>query len=99
MIPEVGQDYDINVTDARPDTGGLSGAPPSEAASWGKIDPTKLDEAVTAAVKLSSRYISGRFLPDKAVDLIDTSCARVAVSLTTRPGKLDDYERDDRDQE
>ena len=48
MIPEVGQDYDINVTDARPDTGGLSGAPPSEAASWGKIDPTMLDEAVTA---------------------------------------------------
>jgi len=48
MIPEVGQDYDINVTDARPDTGGLSGAPPSEAASWGKIDPSKLDETVTA---------------------------------------------------
>ncbi len=52
-----------------------------------------LDEAVTAAVKLSARYISGRFLPDKAVDLIDTSCARVAVSLTTRPGRLDDYDR------
>jgi deoxyhypusine synthase len=48
MIPEVGQDYDINVTDARPDTGGLSGASPSEAASWGKIDPTKLEETVTA---------------------------------------------------
>lgn len=48
MIPEVGQDFDINVTDARPDTGGLSGAPPSEAASWGKIDPTKLEETVTA---------------------------------------------------
>jgi deoxyhypusine synthase len=48
MIPEAGQDYDINITDARPDTGGLSGAPPSEAASWGKIDPTKLDETVTA---------------------------------------------------
>jgi deoxyhypusine synthase len=48
MIPELGQDYDINITDARPDTGGLSGAPPSEAASWGKIDPTKLDETVTA---------------------------------------------------
>jgi deoxyhypusine synthase len=48
MIPEVGQDYDINITDARPDTGGLSGASPSEAASWGKIDPTKLDETVTA---------------------------------------------------
>ncbi len=50
MIPEAGQDFDINITDARPDTGGLSGAPPSEAVSWGKIDPTKLDETVTAYV-------------------------------------------------
>jgi len=48
MIPGAGQDYDINITDARPDTGGLSGAPPSEAASWGKIDQSKLDETVTA---------------------------------------------------
>ena len=48
MIPEAGQDYDINITDARPDTGGLSGAPPSEAVSWGKIDPKQLDETVTA---------------------------------------------------
>jgi len=48
MIPEVGQDYDINVTDARPDTGGLSGAPPTEAVSWGKIDPTHIEETVTA---------------------------------------------------
>jgi deoxyhypusine synthase len=54
MIPEVGQDYDINVTDARPDTGGLSGAPPSEAASWGKIDPTKLEEAVTAYLDVTT---------------------------------------------
>ena len=46
-IKEAGQDYDINITDARPDTGGLSGAPPSEAVSWGKIDPSKLDESVT----------------------------------------------------
>jgi deoxyhypusine synthase len=53
MIPEVGQDYDINITDARPDTGGLSGAPPSEAASWGKIDPTKLDETVTAYIDVT----------------------------------------------
>ncbi|MDD5544243.1 MAG: deoxyhypusine synthase [Acidobacteriia bacterium] len=48
MIPEVGQDYDINITDARPDTGGLSGASPGEAVSWGKIDPTKLQESVTS---------------------------------------------------
>jgi deoxyhypusine synthase len=56
MIPEAGQDYDINVTDARPDTGGLSGAPPSEAASWGKIDPTKLDETVTAYVDVTVAF-------------------------------------------
>jgi deoxyhypusine synthase len=56
MIPEVGQDYDINITDARPDTGGLSGAPPSEAASWGKIDPTKLEEAVTAYIDVTVAF-------------------------------------------
>jgi deoxyhypusine synthase len=53
MIPEVGQDFDINITDARPDTGGLSGAPPSEAASWGKIDPAMLEETVTAYVDVT----------------------------------------------
>jgi len=52
-----------------------------------------LDEAVISSVKLSSRYISGRFLPDKAVDLMDTACARVSVSLATRPGTLDDLDR------
>ena len=56
MIPEVGQDYDINITDARPDTGGLSGAPPSEAASWGKIDPTKLEETVTAYIDVTVAF-------------------------------------------
>ncbi|HTX19882.1 MAG TPA: deoxyhypusine synthase [Bacteroidota bacterium] len=56
MIPEAGQDYDINITDARPDTGGLSGAPPSEAVSWGKIDPTKLDESVTAYVDVTVAF-------------------------------------------
>jgi deoxyhypusine synthase len=56
MIPEVGQDFDINITDARPDTGGLSGAPPSEAASWGKIDPTKLEETVTAYLDVTVAF-------------------------------------------
>lgn len=56
MIPEAGQDYDINITDARPDTGGLSGAPPSEAASWGKIDPTKLEETVTAYLDVTLAF-------------------------------------------
>ena len=46
------------------------------------------DEAVAAAVRLSSRYISGRQLPDKAVDLLDTSAARVKIELSTRPEEL-----------
>ncbi len=77
MIPEVGQDYDINITDARPDTGGLSGAPPSEAASWGKIDPTKLDETVTAyldvtvAVPLMVAYVRQTAKPKKMKRLYD----------------------------
>jgi len=77
MIPEVGQDYDINVTDARPDTGGLSGAPPSEAASWGKIDPTKLEETVTAyldvtvALPLMTAYCLKTTQPKKLKRLYD----------------------------
>jgi len=45
-IKEVGHDYFFQITDARPDTGGLSGATPHEAVSWGKIDPDALPDAV-----------------------------------------------------
>ena len=45
-IEEVGHDYFLQITDARPDTGGLSGATPAEAVSWGKVDPDKLPDAV-----------------------------------------------------
>ena len=45
-IKEVGHDYFFQITDARPDTGGLSGATPHEAVSWGKIDPNRLPDAV-----------------------------------------------------
>ncbi len=51
------------------------------------------DEAVKAAAELSSRYISGRFLPDKAIDLLDTACSRVKINLTTKPDVLEDKER------
>jgi deoxyhypusine synthase len=77
MIPEAGQDYDINITDARPDTGGLSGAPPSEAASWGKIDPTKLEETVTGyidstvAFPLMAAYVLQTTKPKKLKRLYD----------------------------
>lgn len=45
-IKEKGHDYFIQITDARPDTGGLSGATPSEAVSWGKVDPNQLPDTV-----------------------------------------------------
>jgi deoxyhypusine synthase len=49
-IPEAGHDFFMQFTDARPDTGGLSGATPSEAVSWGKIDPDQLPSTVVAYV-------------------------------------------------
>ncbi|MCG8535810.1 MAG: AAA family ATPase, partial [Pseudomonadales bacterium] len=52
-----------------------------------------LDEAIEASVKLSSRYIPGRQLPDKSVSLLDTACARVALSLTTTPSSIEDCRR------
>jgi type VI secretion system protein VasG len=51
------------------------------------------DEAVKAAAELAGRYISGRFLPDKAIDLLDTACSRVKINLTTKPDVLEDKER------
>jgi type VI secretion system protein VasG len=51
------------------------------------------DDAVEAAARLSARYISGRQLPDKAVDVLDTSAARVKISVSARPDALDDAER------
>ncbi len=52
-----------------------------------------LDEAVEAAVRLSHRYIPARQLPDKAVSLVDTACARVAVSQHAVPASVDDLRR------
>ena len=52
-----------------------------------------LDSALEAAVRLSNRYIPARQLPDKAVSLIDTACARVAISLHATPAEVDDSRR------
>jgi len=52
-----------------------------------------LDEALEAAVKLSQRYIPARQLPDKAVSLLDTACARVAVSQHATPAQVEDRQR------
>ncbi len=65
-IEEKGHDYFLQVTDARPDTGGLSGATPAEAVSWGKVDPDKLPDAVvcytdtTIALPLLTAYALAR---------------------------------------
>jgi deoxyhypusine synthase len=65
-IEEKGHDYFLQVTDARPDTGGLSGATPSEAVSWGKVDPARLPDAVvcyldsTVAMPLLAAYVLER---------------------------------------
>lgn len=49
-------------------------------------------DALREAVQLSARYITGRQLPDKAIDVLDTACARVRVSLTSRPAALQDLQ-------
>jgi deoxyhypusine synthase len=66
LIKEFGMDYFLQVTDARPDTGGLSGATPSEAVSWGKVDPDRLPDAVvcytdtTIAMPILTHYALAR---------------------------------------
>ena len=52
-----------------------------------------LGEAIEQAVKLSSRYIVGRQLPDKSVSLLDTACAKVSLSLGTTPATIEDSRR------
>lgn len=51
------------------------------------------DEALLAASKLSSRYIQDRFLPDKAIDLVDEACAKLKNELTSKPVMLDEIDR------
>jgi ATP-dependent Clp protease ATP-binding subunit ClpB len=51
------------------------------------------DEAIIAAVELSNRYISDRFLPDKAIDLIDESAAKLRLEMNSMPEELDKLER------
>src|SRR6266404_1184231 len=76
-IKEVGQDFFIQVTDARPDTGGLSGATPSEAVSWGKVDPTRLPDALvcytdtTIAMPILTHYALSKHKPRKLKRLYD----------------------------
>jgi deoxyhypusine synthase len=84
-IDEKGHDFFLQITDARPDTGGLSGATPAEAVSWGKIDPDRLPDAVvcyidsTVALPLLTAYSLARHAPrplkrlyDRREEMMDT---------------------------
>src|SRR5215471_3672315 len=76
-IDERGHDYFLQVTDARPDTGGLSGATPAEAVSWGKVDPDRLPDAVvcyvdsTVALPIITAYALAKHEPRAPKRLYD----------------------------
>jgi len=84
-IKEKGHDFFLQITDARPDTGGLSGATPSEAVSWGKLDPERLPDTVvayldsTVAMPIMTSYALAKRRPrrlkrlyDRRVELLET---------------------------
>lgn len=76
-LAERGHDYFIQITDARPDTGGLSGAVPSEAVSWGKVDPQGLRDTVvcytdsTIALPIMTAYTLNQCPPRPLKRLYD----------------------------
>jgi len=83
-IDEKGHDFFLQITDARPDTGGLSGATPAEAVSWGKIDPDRLPDAVvcyldsTVALPLLTSYALAKRSKRKRRRLYDQREAMMA---------------------
>ncbi len=96
-IDERGHDYFLQVTDARPDTGGLSGATPAEAVSWGKIDPDRLPDAVvcyldsTVALPILTAYAMDNHAPRtprRLYDRIDAMMQRIR----------DEYEKSERNE-
>jgi len=104
-LEERGHDYFIQITDARPDTGGLSGATPSEAVSWGKIDPDELPHTIvcytdsTIALPLITAYVLNRCAPRPLKRLYDQRDAlverlrqdyRVAAQTASNPASQSD---------
>ena len=92
-VAEKGHDYFFQVTDARPDTGGLSGATPAEAVSWGKIDPDRLPDSVvcyvdaTVALPLITAYALARRKPRKPRRLYERR-AKLMDELTAAYAKV-----------
>ncbi len=94
-IDERGHDYFLQITDARPDTGGLSGATPGEAVSWGKVDPERLPDAVvcyvdsTIALPVITSYALARHEPRELKRLYDRRGELMELLLA-------EYERSER---
>jgi deoxyhypusine synthase len=95
-LAEKGHDYFLQLTDARPDTGGLSGATPSEAVSWGKIDPEQLPSAVvvygdaTIALPLLTAYaLANREArpPKRLYDRLGELLAALRAAYLARPAE------------
>jgi deoxyhypusine synthase len=87
-IDERGHDYFLQVTDARPDTGGLSGATPGEAVSWGKVDPDRLPDAVvcyvdsTVALPIITAYALAKHEPRTPKRLYDRRAASMELLMS-----------------
>ena len=96
-IEERGHDYFLQCTDARPDTGGLSGATPSEAVSWGKVDPETLPDCVvcytdsTIALPLLTAYALSKVAPRKPKRLYDRRDAMLETlrAIYLKKGKVE----------
>lgn len=96
-IEERGHDYFLQCTDARPDTGGLSGATPSEAVSWGKVDPETLPDCVvcytdsTIALPLITAYALSKVAPRKPKRLYERRDEMLEVirALYLKKGKVE----------
>jgi deoxyhypusine synthase len=103
-IDERGHDYFLQMTDARPDTGGLSGATPSEAVSWGKIDPDQLPDSVvcyvdsTIGLPLLTSYALGKHAPrapkrlyERRADMLTRLVAEYRKSKEYREARLEGW--------
>ncbi len=93
-LKESGHDYFLQITDARPDTGGLSGATPSEAVSWGKVDPDCLSDSVVAyvdttiALPILTSYVLSRHPKRKQKRLYDRREELLAFMKKDLPEKF-----------
>jgi deoxyhypusine synthase len=97
-LPESGHDYFLQVTDARPDTGGLSGATPQEAMTWGKVDPAQLPDTVTCyldstvALPLLTAYALATHQqrqPRRLMDRLEALTAQLQQEYASRKGKAE----------